>query len=73
VRNDLDLSFSNLADGDGIAKVAGAAVNLDAVVEELLEGGDIKDLVVHGLGSIDGELRKEPCQICCTPMILSGG
>lgn len=54
--NDLDLSLAGLADLDGIAEVSGAAVHLDAVVEELLEGGHVEDLVRGGLRSIDDEL-----------------
>ena len=38
VSHDLDLVAANLGDGDVVAEVAGAAVNLDAVVQELLEG-----------------------------------
>ena len=33
------------------------ALDLDAVVEELLEGGDIGDLVAGGLRSVDDELH----------------
>jgi hypothetical protein len=56
VRDDLDLSIAGLGDLDGIAEVADAAFDLDLVVEELLEGGDVEDLVVGGLRSIDGVL-----------------
>lgn len=54
--NDLDLSIALLRDGNGIAKVSGAAVNLDAVVKELLESLDVEDLVVDGLRAVDDEL-----------------
>ena len=57
VGNDLDLAISLLTDLDGVAEVAGAAVNLDAVMEELLEGLDVEDLVVDRLGAVDDELR----------------
>jgi len=43
------------SDGDGGAEHARFAVNLDAVVEELFEGGDVHDLVLHGLATVDGE------------------
>jgi hypothetical protein len=56
VRNNLDLSIANLRDRDGIAEVAGAAFDLYAVVEELLEGGNVEDLVVGWLGGVDDEL-----------------
>lgn len=56
VSNDLDLAISLLADLDGVAEVAGAAIDLDAVVEELLEGLDVEDLVVDGLRAVDDEL-----------------
>lgn len=55
--NNLDLAVTLLGDLDGVAEVAGAAINLDAVVEELLEGGDVEDLVADGLRSVDDELR----------------
>jgi hypothetical protein len=57
VSNDLDLAVSLLADLDVVAEVSGAAFNLDAVVEELLEGLDVEDLIVDRLGAVDDELR----------------
>ena len=54
--NDLDLSIALLGDGDGLAEVSGAALDLDAVVKELLEGLEIEDLVVDGLRAVDDEL-----------------
>ena len=54
--NDLDLAVALLGDLDGLAEVTGAALDLDAVVEELLEGLDVEDLVVHGLRAVDDEL-----------------
>jgi hypothetical protein len=56
VRNDLDLAIALLGDLDGVAEVSGAALDLDAVVQELLEGLDVEDLVVHGLRAVDDEL-----------------
>lgn len=56
--DDLDLALAGLGDDDLVAEVADAALNLDAVVEELLEGGDVEDLVAHGLRSVDDELLK---------------
>lgn len=54
--NDLDLAVALLGDLDGLAEVAGAALNLDAVVEELLESLDVEDLIVDGLRAVDDEL-----------------
>lgn len=62
VRNNLNLAIALLADLDDVSQVTGAAFNLDAVVEELLEGGNVKDLVVGRLGAVDDELR-EGCQL----------
>ncbi len=56
VCNDLDLSIANLGDGDGVTEVSDTAVNLDLVLKELLERGDVKDLVGGGLRSVDDEL-----------------
>jgi hypothetical protein len=59
VSDNLDLAIGLLADLDVVAEVAGAALNLDAVVEELLKGLDVEDLVVDGLRAVDDELG--PC------------
>ena len=56
VSNDLDLSVTLLGDLDDIAEVTGAALDLDAVVKELLERLDVEDLVVDGLRAVDDEL-----------------
>ena len=53
--DNLDLAIG-VGDLDDVAKVAGAALNLDALVQELLEGEDIEDLVASGLLSVDDEL-----------------
>jgi hypothetical protein len=58
VRNDLDLAVTLLRDLDGLAEVSHATVHLDLLVQELLEGGDIEDLVAGRLGGVDDELRK---------------
>ena len=54
---DLDLAISLLRDADGIAEIASTAFNFDTVVEELLERGDIEDLVAGGLRCVDSVLR----------------
>lgn len=58
--NDLDLALTLLLNDDIVTQVVGSALDLDAVLEELLEGGDVEDLVASGLLSVDDELRK-PC------------
>lgn len=45
-----------LLDGDNVAELARLAVNLDAVVEELLKRGEVKNGVVHGDRAVDIEL-----------------
>jgi hypothetical protein len=56
VSYDLDLAITFLADDNCLAQVSGTAVDLDAIVEELLEGGEIEDLVVDGGRAVDNEL-----------------
>lgn len=48
-------------DGDGVAESAGLAADLDAFLEELLEGGDVHDLILHRLSAVDDE---------CGPLLL---
>jgi hypothetical protein len=57
VCQDLDLTLGELVDLDVLAEVTGAALELDAVVQELLESLDVEDLVVDGLRAVDDELR----------------
>lgn len=58
VGDDLDLAIASLGDDDVVTEVADTALDLDAVVEELLEGGDIEDLVARGLRSVDDVLYR---------------
>ena len=45
-------------DGDGIAEGSGLATgDLDALLQELLERGDVHDLVLDGLPAVDHEGR----------------
>lgn len=53
VSNNLDLAVTNLGDDDLVTEVADTALDLDAVVEELLESREVEDLVAHGLRSVD--------------------
>jgi hypothetical protein len=71
VRNDLDLSIALLGDGDCLAEVSGAALDLDAVVQELLERLDVEDLVVDGLRAVDDELSS--VSSCLQNRILGDG
>lgn len=57
VGGDLDLALTLLLDNNVVAEVVGAALNLDTVLEELLEGGDIEDLVAGRLRSINDVLH----------------
>jgi hypothetical protein len=56
VRDDFDLIAADLGDGHIVPEIAGAAFDLDAVMQELLEGADIEDLVGDGLRAVDGKL-----------------
>lgn len=56
--NDLDLAVALLGDLDGVAEVADATLNLDLLVQEFLEGRDIKDLVAGRLGGVDDKLDR---------------
>ena len=53
VRDDLDLPVADLADGDVIAQVAGAALDFDTVMQKLLESAEVEDLVGDGLRAVD--------------------
>lgn len=54
--HNLDLAFALLADLDGVAEVSDAAIDLDLLAEELLEGGNVENLVGGRLRSVDDEL-----------------
>jgi len=56
VCGDLNLSVADILDLNDITEVSDTAVNLDLVLKELLEGGDVEDLVAGGLRSVDDEL-----------------
>jgi hypothetical protein len=56
VRGNDDLALTLLGDLDNVAEGTGAALNLDLVVQELLERGNVEDLVGSRLGGIDHEL-----------------
>ena len=56
MRHDLDLAIALLRDHDRIAQISRPPVDFYAVVQELVERGDVEDLVVDGLRGVDGEL-----------------
>ena len=45
VRNDFDLPFTLLANLDRVTQITYAIVDLDLVVQELLKGRNVEDLV----------------------------
>lgn len=57
VSNNLDLAVTGVGDGDLVTEVADTALDLNAVVQELLEGRDVEDLVARGLRSVDDVLQ----------------
>ena len=56
VCNDFDLPFTLLANLDRVAQITHAIVDLDLVVQELLKGRNVENLVRSGLGGVDDEL-----------------
>lgn len=57
MRNHFNLSIALLAYLYGVPQIPSSIINLDFIMEELFEGGNIEDLVGGGLGSIDDELQ----------------
>ena len=53
----LNLALPRLRDIDIVAEVASAIFDLDAIVQELLECGQVKDLVGNRLAAVDHVLR----------------
>ena len=56
VRDDLNAAIAKVGDGDGVAEVTGAALDLDALLQEGGEGGRVENSVGGGLGSVDDVL-----------------
>ena len=56
MRDDLNAAVAKVRDGDGVAKVAGASIDLDALLQEGGEGGWVEDAVVGGLLGVDDVL-----------------
>jgi hypothetical protein len=70
VGNNLDLAIAGLGDHDVLTEVTNTALDLDAVVEELLKGRDIEDLVASGLRSVDNELLGNLLGLATTSLYL---
>ena len=60
MRHHLNLALSLLLDGHHIAQIPHPSIDLDFVVQELLEGTDVEDLVRGRLRGIDDELSSPP-------------
>jgi len=56
VSDDLDLAIADALDLDLVTEVTDTVLDLDLVLEELLEGGDVEDLIGSWLGSVDDVL-----------------
>lgn len=54
--DNLNLSITNLADLNDVTEVSDSSVDLDLILEELLECGDVEDLVACWLRGVDDEL-----------------
>jgi len=55
--DDLNLAITNGGDLNIVTEVTSSTFNFDTIVEEFLVGGNVEDLVVNGLRSIDGVLK----------------
>ena len=55
--DNFDLAIANLTDLNYVSEVTDAAFDLDFVVKEFLERGDVENLIRGGLGGVDDELR----------------
>lgn len=71
--NDLNLALTSLADDDVVTEVADTAVDLDLVLEELLEGSGVEDLVASGLLGVDDELGADGMLATHVPPPPPGG
>ena len=60
MRHHLDLALSLLLNRHDIAQISHPSVDLDLVVQKLLKGSDVEDLVRGRLRGIDNELPSPP-------------
>jgi hypothetical protein len=58
MRHNLDLAVAKVGDRHSVAKVAGTAVDFDALLEEGSEGGGVEDAVRGWLGGVDRVLGR---------------
>jgi len=66
--DDFDLAITRLGDLDIVTQVANTAVDLDAIMQELLERRDIKNLVVRWLGGVDDILPQDLLGLLCASL-----
>ena len=59
VSDNLNLAIARLGNQDIVTEVTDTSLDLDAVVQEFLESGDIEDLVAGRLRGVDDELFLE--------------
>lgn len=59
MRDHSNLLPISLADLHIVSQITRAPLDFDAVVEELLERGEVKDLVADGLTAVDGVLLRD--------------
>ena len=65
--DDFDAAVAEVGDIDGVAEVAGQAIDLDALLQEGGEGGRVEDAVLGRLGGVDHELLETPRQYLTPP------
>lgn len=63
VSHNFNSSITEVGDSDVVAKVTGAALDLDALLEESRESGRVEDAVLGGLGGVDDELDRGASQL----------
>ena len=71
MRDNFNLPVTDLLDVDVIAQVAGAALHLDTVMQELFERAEIEDLVGDRLRAVDGVLFPQDQSIIYQVMVAS--
>ena len=62
MRDNLNFAITGLRDLDGVPQVADAVFDFDSVVQELLEGRDVENLIIDRLGGVDDVLFGQNCQ-----------
>ena len=56
MRNDLDLAIALVRNRHHISEIAHTPIDFDFLMQELFEGGDVKDFIRCRLGGVDYEL-----------------